>query len=433
VAVVLGLLQFSRQRFFLQFDARGQLRIGDAVMGRGARRGTAQSHVLGRTPWYAVVAAPLMLTGTQSLVPALPAMQEALSLTSAQIGLFMGAYFLPSIIFAVPAGMLADRYGRRAVFTGGLVVFGLCGLVMTLWHDSFTFLLVSRSVQGMGFAAVLPLTMTLISDSRVGGNQVKGQSHRSVAMKVGETLGPAAGGALVLVTWFAPIALQVLALPLAAVAWRHVPTGRTMGGSVSRSMGVLLAEFKHIRFLFLQSVGFFRFFFKFGFLTFMPLLAIEAGLLSIFETGIVLTVSAASALVVAAVMARTSLKYTPSVMLGASLVIVGLSLIAIGASESAWMLIAGSIAFGMADSASSIIYSAIITQAVNDDMRATFVAANGAIRNLGKFMAPIGLGLVLLVWAMSITFVLLGAAAIVVGLSTRSLREFDNFHHGRGS
>jgi MFS family permease len=420
VAVVLGLLQFSRQRFFLQFDARGQLRIGDAVMGRGARRGTAQSHVLGRTPWYAVVAAPLMLTGTQSLVPALPAMQEALSLTSAQIGLFMGAYFLPSIIFAVPAGMLADRYGRRAVFTGGLVVFGLCGLVMTLWHDSFTFLLVSRSVQGMGFAAVLPLTMTLISDSRVGGNQVKGQSHRSVAMKVGETLGPAAGGALVLVTWFAPIALQVLALPLAAVAWRHVPTGRTMGGSVSRSMGVLLAEFKHIRFLFLQSVGFFRFFFKFGFLTFMPLLAM-------------LTVSAASALVVAAVMARTSLKYTPSVMLGASLVIVGLSLIAIGASESAWMLIAGSIAFGMADSASSIIYSAIITQAVNDDMRATFVAANGAIRNLGKFMAPIGLGLVLLVWAMSITFVLLGAAAIVVGLSTRSLREFDNFHHGRGS
>ena len=165
----------------------------------------------------------------------------------------------------------------------------------------------------------------------------------------------------------------------------------------------------------------------------MPLLAIDAGLLSIFETGIVLTASAASALVVAAAMARTSLNYTPSVMLGASLVTVGLSLIAIGASQSAWMLIAGSITFGMADSASSIIYSAIITQAVNDDMRATFVAANGAIRNLGKFMAPIGLGLVLLVWAMSITFVVLGAAAVIVGLFTRSLREFDNFDHGQGS
>ena len=66
-----------------------------------------------------------MLTGTQSVVPALPAMQGELSLTEAQIGLFMGAYFLPSIFLALPAGMLADRFGRRAVFTGGLVVFGL--------------------------------------------------------------------------------------------------------------------------------------------------------------------------------------------------------------------------------------------------------------------------------------------------------------------
>jgi len=190
-----------------------------------------------KTPWYALVAAPLMLTGTQSLVPALPAMQDALSLTEAQIGLFTGAYFLPSIVLALPAGMLADRFGRRAVFVGGLTVFGLCGLSMTIWHNSFTFLLIARAVQGAAFAGVLPLTMTLIADARMGGDQVKGQSHRSVAMKVGETLGPAAGGALVLIAWFAPLALQVLALPLAAVAWRHVPTGRTMGSSIGQSLG----------------------------------------------------------------------------------------------------------------------------------------------------------------------------------------------------
>ena len=384
-----------------------------------------------RTPWYALVAAPLMLTGTQSVVPALPAMQDELSLTEAQIGLFMGAYFLPSIILALPAGMLADRFGRRAVFTGGLVVFGLCGLVMTLWHDSFTFLLLTRSIQGAGFAAVLPLTMTLIADARIGGDQVKGQSHRSVAMKVGETLGPAAGGALVLVAWFAPLALQILALPLAALSWRQVPRGRTMGNTIGRSIGVLFAQFKNLKFVLLQSVGFFRFFFKFGFLTFMPLLAVEGGLLTILETGIVLTASAASALVVAAAMTRTSLKRPSSFLLGANLAFVGLSLIAIGVARSSWLLIAGSIGFGLADSAASIIYSATITQAVEDDMRATFVSTNGAIRNLGKFAAPIGLGLVLLVWPISTMFVVLGGAAVVVGLSARTLREFDRFDIGR--
>lgn len=380
----------------------------------------------GRTPWYALVAAPLMLTGTQSLVPALPAMQDALSLTEAQIGLFTGAYFLPSILLALPAGMLADRWGRRAVFVGGLVVFGLCGLIMTIWHDSFTFLLVARSVQGAAFAGVLPLTMTLIADARQGGDQVKGQSHRSVAMKVGETLGPAAGGALVLIAWFAPLALQILALPLAAVAWRHVPTGRTMGSTIGQSLGVLAAAFRDLRFVLLQSVGFFRFFFKFGFLTFMPLLAVDQGILSIFETGIVLTVSAAAALVIAAVMTRITIKRPASFLIGLNIVIVGVSLVWLGLANSAWMLIAASVLFGLADSAASIIYSAVITQAVEDDMRATFVAANGAIRNLGKFAAPVGVGLLLLAVSIPTGFVILGIAAVLVGLGAPTLRSFDS-------
>ncbi|NND02351.1 MAG: MFS transporter [Acidimicrobiia bacterium] len=379
-----------------------------------------------KTPWYALVAAPLMLTGTQSLVPALPAMQDALSLTEAQIGLFTGAYFLPSIVLALPAGMLADRFGRRAVFVGGLAVFGLSGLIMTIWHDSFTFLLIARSVQGAAFAGVLPLTMTLIADARMGGDQVKGQSHRSVAMKVGETLGPAAGGALVLIAWFAPMALQVLALPLAAVAWRHVPTGRTTGSSIGQSLGVLVAAFKDLKFVLLQSVGFFRFFFKFGFLTFMPLLAVDEGILTIFETGIVLTVSAAAALVIAAVMTRLTIKRPASFLIGLNMVIVGLSLVWLGLADSAWMLISASVLFGLADSAASIIYSAVITQAVEDDMRATFVAANGAIRNLGKFAAPVGVGLLLLVLSIPTGFVILGIAAVLVGLAAPTLRSFDS-------
>jgi MFS family permease len=378
-----------------------------------------------RTPWYALVAAPLMLTGTQSLVPALPAMQTELGLTEAQIGLFTGAYFLPSILLALPAGMLADRLGRRAVFTGGLVVFGLCGLIMTIFHDSFTFLLIARSVQGAAFAGILPLTMTLIADARVGGDQIKGQSHRSVAMKVGETLGPAFGGALVLIAWFAPLALQILALPLAAASWRHVPTTKTTSRTISGSIGVLLAEFKSLKFVLLQSVGFFRFFFKFGFLTFMPILAVDAGILSIFETGIVLTVSAGSALLIAAVMTRLTLKRPASFLIGANLFIVGLSLVMIGIADSAWLLILGSIIFGLADSAASIVYSAVITEAVTGDMRATFVATNGAIRNLGKFAAPIVLGLLLLIWSFEIAFVILGLGAVVVGLSSRLLRSFD--------
>ena len=98
---------------------------------------------------------------------------------------------------------------------------------------------------------------------------------------------------------------------------------------------------------------------------------------------------------------------------------------AIGAANSTWMLIAGSVGFGMADSAASIIYTAVITESVTGDMRATFVAANGAIRNLGKFAAPVGIGILLLSVEISTGFLLLGAGAITVGLFAKLLREFD--------
>ena len=244
-------------------------------------------------------------------------------------------------------------------------------------------------------------------------------------MKVGETLGPAAGGALVLVAWFAPMGLQILAIPLAVLSWRHVPTGRTTGNTMVGSLGVLVKEFRDPEFLALQSVGFFRFFFKFGFLTFMPLLAVQSGLLSLFEVGLVLTVSAASALVVAALMTRITIKRPSSFLIGANLVVVGVSLAVIGLAQSTWVLVAASIGFGMADSAASIIYTAVISEAIKGDMRATFVAANGAIRNLGKFAAPVAVGLLLLTVSMSVGFVLLGAAAAVVGLSAKLLRGFD--------
>lgn len=379
----------------------------------------------GKTPWYAVVAAPLMLTGTQSLVPALPAMQDALSLSDTQIGLFTGAYFLPSILLALPAGMLADRFGRRAVFAGGLVVFGTCGLAMTLWPGSFTFLLIARSIQGGAYAAVLPLTITLIADARSGGDQVKGVSHRSVAVKAGEALLPALGGALVLVAWYAPMALQILALPLAALSWRQVPGGRTTSSDMGESVGMLLREFKHLDFVLLQSVGFFRFFFKFAFLTYLPLLTVASGMLTIWQAGLLLTASATAALVVAALMTRLVIRRPPSVLIGANLTAVGISLIAIGMANSAWVVIAGSIAFGMADSAASIIYTAVIAESVSEDRRATFVATNGAIKNLGKFAAPISVGLALLVLSISAGFVAVGLLAILVGLSARLLRNFD--------
>src|SRR5215211_1370752 len=69
-----------------------------------------------------------------------------------------------TVLFAaslIPAGRLADRYGRKRVFLGGLLVFtvasALCGAAPTP-----ELLITARMVQGVGAAAMFPSALGLV-------------------------------------------------------------------------------------------------------------------------------------------------------------------------------------------------------------------------------------------------------------------------------
>jgi putative MFS transporter len=66
-------------------------------------------------------------------------------------------------IGAVAAGRLADRYGRRAVFTATLVVFSV-GSALSALAPSFETLLAARIVAGLGLGGELPVVATLVSE-----------------------------------------------------------------------------------------------------------------------------------------------------------------------------------------------------------------------------------------------------------------------------
>ena len=126
----------------------------------------------GRTPvWLTILASGVILTGIQPILPALPEMQRELGLSDSEISLVTSMYFLPSVLLAFPTGLLADRFGRRSVFVVSLVVFGLCGLALSFTR-SFAAICAVRALQGSAFAAVHPLSITMIGDARSGAEQV---------------------------------------------------------------------------------------------------------------------------------------------------------------------------------------------------------------------------------------------------------------------
>src|SRR5205809_4317673 len=84
-------------------------------------------------------------------------------LDPAGVGLIASATFVGMFIGAAAAGRLADRYGRRAVFTTTLVIFSIGSLLSAL-APTFETLLAARIIAGLGLGGELPVAATLVSE-----------------------------------------------------------------------------------------------------------------------------------------------------------------------------------------------------------------------------------------------------------------------------
>jgi nitrate/nitrite transporter NarK len=85
-----------------------------------------------------------------------------LKASTEQLQWFVNAYVLSFACLLMTGAALGDRFGRRRVFTLGIVLFTLasagCGLA-----DTSGQLITFRVIQGFGAAAVMPLSLTLLS------------------------------------------------------------------------------------------------------------------------------------------------------------------------------------------------------------------------------------------------------------------------------
>ena len=84
-------------------------------------------------------------------------------LDAARTGLVASAGFVGMFIGAAVSGRLADRYGRRGVFSVTLVVFSV-GALLSAVAPTYETLLAARVVAGLGLGGELPVASTLVSE-----------------------------------------------------------------------------------------------------------------------------------------------------------------------------------------------------------------------------------------------------------------------------
>ena len=96
------------------------------------------------------------------VITALPRMQRDLHVSLASLQWTLNAYGIAFAAGIITAAALGDRFGRRKVFTIGLALFTFASIACAL-APNLSALIVARTVQGLGGAVVLPLSLTILT------------------------------------------------------------------------------------------------------------------------------------------------------------------------------------------------------------------------------------------------------------------------------
>ncbi len=88
------------------------------------------------------------------LTPALPSLVDYFSVTPNTAQLTISLFLLGKALSMILWGLLSERYGRKPIFIGGLLLFILSNFLIALNHSILLFL-VCRFLQGISVGATL--------------------------------------------------------------------------------------------------------------------------------------------------------------------------------------------------------------------------------------------------------------------------------------
>jgi EmrB/QacA subfamily drug resistance transporter len=153
---------------------------------------------MSRKAWTltAVCVATFMLLLDITIVNvALPEIQRDLDASLSSLQWVVDAYALTLAAFLLTFGSLADRVGRRLVFSVGFAVFTVASLLCGISGDA-TLLNIARALQGVGGAAMFATSLALIAQEFEGRERASAIGAWGATIGAGVAIGPLVGGAL---------------------------------------------------------------------------------------------------------------------------------------------------------------------------------------------------------------------------------------------
>lgn len=164
------------------------------------------------------LAEAMVLLDTTVMNVALPTIRRDLHISLNGLQWVMTAYVLPLGGLLLLCGRLGDLWGRRRLFTTGLVLFSVSSLLGGVAPGP-AFLLAARTAQGVGAACLAPTALALVSDLfPPGSSRDRALGVFSAVAALGFTVGAIAGGVLTELAGWRWVLLVNLPLGIVGVA-----------------------------------------------------------------------------------------------------------------------------------------------------------------------------------------------------------------------
>lgn len=145
-------------------------------------------------------------TGYAMVIPLLPFISESFGVGAAGLGLLMLVFALMNFIFSPIIGNLSDIYGRRKLLILSIGLSSLSFLMFTIAF-SYWFLLASRILSGI--ATEVSIAQAYIADITSNKKRTPGLGKVRASFSAGVIIGPAIGGLLSFIGYWAAGLLAV--------------------------------------------------------------------------------------------------------------------------------------------------------------------------------------------------------------------------------
>jgi len=211
-------------------------------------------------------------------------------------GMAITVYSLGRLIMDFPAGILADKIGRRPLMIIGTALIALCAF-LNATADNFWLFLFYRFIQGMGASMWMTSRTTLLADILKPEERGRVLGYFQSFQTIGQAAGPTIGGFIA--TWYGAqanfyfyAATGVLSLVLTYIFIKETESGKAHSGELAFPKDLTLRLIKNKGFFFASIASATAFFIVSGIRQdILPFYAAEVADLGPAEIGMILSVA----------------------------------------------------------------------------------------------------------------------------------------------